>query len=137
MAKFEKGRSGNPGGRPRGKTLADKLRKAAEPRFEAIVSAICDKAADGDVQAASLLFSRLVPPLRPVAEPVEFTGGDLIEQALNVIDALGAGDMTPDEAKAAISAIHEAAKVRDTCETSRQIELLTLQIQNQNMRKSP
>ena len=132
MAKFEKGRSGNPGGRPKGRTLADKLRKAAEPRFETIVGVICDKALDGDMQAASLLLSRLVPPLRPVAEPIQFeAGGNLIAKAEAVIDALSYGDLTPDEAKAAIGAIHEAAKVRETHETNRQIELLHLSILKQ------
>ena len=136
MAKFEPGKSGNPQGRPRGRTLADELRKTVTPRFREVVGVIVERALDGDMQAASLLLSRLVAPLRPVAEPVAFTGGNLIEQALSVIDSLGAGDMTPDEAKAAISAIHEAAKVKDTVQTSKQIELLSLQIFN-HQRKSP
>ena len=130
MAKYRKGVSGNPKGRPPGRTLADKLRKAAEPRFEAIVGVICDRALEGDMQAASLLFSRLVAPLKAVAEPIQIEAdGNLIAKAEAVIDSLSAGDLTPDEAKVAIGAIHEAAKVRDTCETSRQIELLFLQIQ--------
>lgn len=132
MSKFRPGQSGNPSGRPKGRTLADELRKTVTPRFREVVGVIVDRALDGDMQAASLLLSRLVPPLRPVAEPIQFeAGGNPIAKAEAVIDAMAAGDLTPDEAKATIGAIHEAAKVRETHETNRQIELLHLSILKQ------
>lgn len=131
MAKFRPGESGNPRGRPRGRTLADELRKTVTPRFREVVGVIVDRALDGDMAAASLLLSRLVPPLRPVAEPIQFeAGGNLITKAEAIIDALADGALTPDEAKATLESIHLAARIEESTKTSKQIELLALQFNN-------
>lgn len=60
-------------GRPKGTSKARKLQQAlSDDDLFKVVQALIAQALDGNVQAAGLLLSRTIPPLKPVAEPVRF-----------------------------------------------------------------
>ena len=67
MAKFVKGCSGNPAGRPVGsKNKCTQFRELLEDDLPALVSVLRDKALEGDMNAMRLLLERLVPKVQVV-----------------------------------------------------------------------
>lgn len=67
MAKFTKGQSGNPAGRPVGsKNKCTQFRELLEDDLPALVSVLRDKALEGDMNAMRLLLERLVPKVQVV-----------------------------------------------------------------------
>ena len=111
--RFQKGRSGNPNGRPKGSR--NRTTVACETLLEEEAGALTRKAVqmakDGDTVALRLCLDRIYPPRkdRPVkfAIPPINSPRDAADIAVVVAKAVAAGDMTPNEAS-------EFAKVIDT-----------------------
>lgn len=125
MARFEPGRSGNPKGKPRGtKHVSTKLRDAIASDLHAIVAALIEKAKDGDTGAASLLFSRTLPPLRPQSDPVdaELPGNTPDERAESVINAALAGKISPTAASEIIGLLTQQCRIKEIGELSERLE---------------
>jgi len=67
MAKFLKGCSGNPAGRPVGsKNKSTQFRELLEDDLPALISVLRNKALEGDMNAMRLLLERLVPKVQMV-----------------------------------------------------------------------
>ena len=67
MAKFTKGQSGNPAGRPIGsKNKSTQFKELLEEDLPKLVSVLRDKALEGDMNAMRLLLERLVPKVQVV-----------------------------------------------------------------------
>ena len=68
---WEKGKSGNPRGRPRKsqKTMAQ-LRSQISEHLPDVIEVLASAAKDGDVQAARILVERCVPSMRAIDQNV-------------------------------------------------------------------
>lgn len=125
MSRFKPGQSGNPNGKPRGtKHVSTKLRDAIAGDLHAIVAALIEKAKNGDTGAASLLFSRTLPPLRPQSDPVdaELPGNTPDERAESVIHAALAGKISPTAATEIIGLLTQQCRIKEIGELSERLE---------------
>ena len=114
---FPKGVSGNPtgarsGSRHRASIALDAL---AEGEANAILSAMVERAKDGDVPAATLILNRAWPQRKgrpiPLDLPVVRTAADLTAAIGAVIEAMARAELTAEEAQAvsAVLAVHRTA----------------------------
>ena len=126
MARWRKGESGNPRGRPRGAGEIGRLRAAIGEAVPEILAALIERAREGDVQAARLLLERALPAIKPVELPeaVALRGGTLTEQGQSVLRLLAAGELGPGQAAALLGAIGQLARVAEIDELARRIDAL-------------
>ena len=122
---WKPGQSGNPAGR-KANPLAERFRKAVEPKLPAIITAMIDAAANGDVQAAKLLLDRAIPTLKPVprAEPFPISGQSLTDRAESILNAVASGMLTPMEGKGLIDSLIGISKLIEADELERRIAAL-------------
>ena len=120
------GQSGNIKGRPPGKTLSGKLRQSIEKDFDLIVGPVIESAKAGDIQAASLLLSRVCPALKPIQEAykIGLPGETLTEKAAAILDAVADGKMSIADAKALLDGLASISKITEIDELTRRIEAL-------------
>lgn len=138
MTRFKPGQSGNPKGKPKGtKHASTKLRDAIASDLHAIVGALIEKAKDGDTAAASLLFSRTLPPLRPMSEvpDVPLPGATLEERAEAVTAATMAGDLSPTAATELMAILTAQARIAEITEIADRIERIEQALKLEGMKK--
>jgi hypothetical protein len=127
---FEPGQSGNPSGRPRGTRHKALLaldaigEEAAKEVLEAVVSA----AKGGDIRASEILLRRLWPERK--GRVVEFDlppiieVSDAVKAVAAIVDAVAAGQLTPEEAQAVASVVEIQRKTIETAELAERIAAL-------------
>ena len=103
--RFEKGRSGNPAGKPKG--CLHKATRAAQALLdgeaEALTRRAIEKALEGDATALRLCLERICPPRRD--RPVMFSlptinsATEASGAMAAILSAVASGDMTPGEAQ--------------------------------------
>src|SRR4051794_16846955 len=93
--RWVKGQSGNPRGRPVGRPDArTKITRALMDDGLEIARVVTDAAKEGDLQAASLVLSRIAPALRPETYPVRFpfdASAPIAQQIEQVLSAMAGG----------------------------------------------
>src|SRR5829696_5113677 len=128
-------------GRGRPKTEAIALTKAARARFdtlaaesiEAVFQAVLTAATqDGDMAAAKLLIDRVIPSRR--GAPVSFhirplkTPEDCALAYADLLDDVGAGRLTPEEAQTIAAIVAKRADLFGTIELATEIDALKAQL---------
>lgn len=104
--RFQKGRSGNPKGRPQGSR--NKASLMAEQLFaedvESVCKAVIAKAKAGDMYAAKIILDRLLPPKKDAPINIQLpqitTSYDVLKAIQCVTQAVGDGNITPSEGEA-------------------------------------
>lgn len=114
--RWAKGQSGNPRGRPPGRPDArSRITRALMDEGLEIARVVTDAAKDGDLQAASLVLSRIAPALRPEAQPIQFDfdpTASTVRQVEAVLGAVASGNVPVDLGKQLIDSIKALADVR-------------------------
>lgn len=125
--RFQPGTSGNPGGRS-GQTQA--IRAKLAEGADAVTRKILAAAKKGDMQACRLILERLVPPIKPTSEPVQFDldDTDLPSAARSIMRAVAGGHLAPDQGKSLIDGLGAVARVIEVAELQKAVEELRQQI---------
>ena len=110
------GPSPNPKGRPPG--IKDRRAKISQQLLNAtteIAQKVIAQAKDGDIQAAALIFGRVLPALSTQTERVEFpldVSASLAKQTEQVLQAVATGKVSADVAKTIIETIGALGAIR-------------------------
>lgn len=131
MARYKKGQSGNPVGRPRGiKDKRTSIRELLKPHAKDLIDKAVSLALDGDTTALRLCLDRLIPPLKQRDEPItlKLTGTTLTENGLSVINALSKGEITPSEANSFLQAIVAQTRITEMDEIEARLTKLEKRI---------
>jgi hypothetical protein len=122
------GRSPNPRGRPPG--IVDKrtrMTQALADEAPEITRVVIEAAKAGDLQAATLVLSRVCPPLKANAERVQFEldpNLPLAEQAKQILVAVADGKVDPETGKTLIACLSSVANIEAVADLEGRIILL-------------
>lgn len=126
---WQKGmKSPNPSGRPRG--IVDKRQKVTQAMLNdahEIASVVVAKAKEGDLHAASLVLSRVLPTLSAQSEKVQFDldpSAPLATQVEQVLAAMADGELSTENAERIIKAIGALGAVRQMDELEQRLAAL-------------
>lgn len=122
------GPSPNPSGRPKG--IVDKRTRVSQALMDdapAVARVVVDAALEGDMQAASLVLSRIAPVLRGQMEKVAFefdATAPVARQVEQVLAAVARGQVAPDVGKQIIDAVQALSTIRATEELEARLAAL-------------
>lgn len=122
--RFQKGRSANPQGRPRGiRDKRTKLRQALEADGERLLAKLVEMAMGGDTESLRFLLSRLLPVAKDLPVTVS-AKGTLAEQGNTVVAAMMAGRITASEGSEMLSALMAQVRIVEGSEIERRLAAL-------------
>ena len=127
---FEKGKSGNPNGRPKGArhktTLA--VQALLDGEAENITRKAIEAAMAGDITAIRLVLERILPARKDCPVMLELpaisNSGNVVELMQAVLDAVSNGEITPLEANALAGVVEQWRKTFETLEVKTRLDEL-------------
>ncbi len=97
---WQKGCSGNPAGRPRGRGEVAELRALIKPHLPELLQRVMLQALAGDTTAQRLILDRVLPVLKPEQLPASLPELDidspLVQGGQQVLRAVADGALSPD-----------------------------------------
>ena len=122
MAKFQKGQSGNPSGRPRQDSA--RIREQLNNHADEIVEILLYKVREGDSAALKMALDRISPVLKPTSQQVqiEAISGNLQDMNAAVMHALINGTYSTDTLKDITTAIGTLARVEEVTALKQKLE---------------
>ena len=122
---FAPGVSGNPKGRPRNAGQLGALRKRIEAQTPAIIDRLAEAALAGDTQAAGILLSRIIPPMKATEPPIPGLAIPSLDAAPEaVLSAMARGTLTTDQVTAISQLVSALARAKETAELEKRIARL-------------
>lgn len=125
MARFKKGTSGNPKGKPTGtKDKRTELRELLKPHADALVKVAVEKALEGGTTALRLCIDKLIPSVKAVSLPVKLdipAEGTLTEQVAGIYQATIKGKIATDEAAALVGILQGQARITELVELEQRL----------------
>ncbi|KQM62675.1 hypothetical protein ASE75_13680 [Sphingomonas sp. Leaf17] len=123
---FEAGNPGKPkGARSRATVAAEALLNG---EAEKLTRTAIDKALEGDSVALRLCLERLVPPRKDSPITIDLppitTAGDVVSASAAVLTAVGAGEISPDEAGRVMALLTAHKNIVETGDLERRIAAL-------------
>jgi len=126
--KFQKGKSGNPKGKPPGATdKRTKLRELLQPHAAELLQKAVNLALEGDPAALRMCLDRLVPTVKATSIPLIIelpTAGTLAEQGAAIYQAVAGGTIGTDEAGALMQILQGQARIVEFSELESRITAL-------------
>lgn len=137
MAKFKRGKSGNPKGKPKGSP--DKrtaYRELLSERAPELVDMLVKNALEGDTAALRICIDRLIPPMRAVDGTIKLdvSGPSLTAKGDAVLKAMGEGMLTPDQAATLLQAIGAQARIVEIDELEKRLSALEAKNENKSLK---
>jgi hypothetical protein len=134
--RFRKGQSGNPKGKRPGTRNAAliALDRIGQDAAQGLLQTVIEKAMSGDMTAARILLDRAWPVRK--GRPIRFetpsiqTPADIMQALSRILDAVGSGQLTPEEGQALASLIESQRKAIETTELDSRITELERRLQN-------
>jgi len=127
MARYKKGQSGNPKGRPIGvKDKRTELRQLLKPHTQKLVKKTVDLALDGDTTALRLCLERLIPTIKQKDEYIKFklTGNTQTEQSKSIIIAMSNGEITPTDTNTILQTMATQCRIAEMDEFEERLRKL-------------
>jgi hypothetical protein len=133
---FQKGRSGNPDGKPKG--TRHKATQAAslllEGELDVLTRKAIEMALEGDTTALRLCLERIIPPLKSTTPAIRLNTPlpeTLTGKATAFVDAAAAGDIPADVAAQMVSALANIARVEEIETLKQRMEALEQTLKEQ------
>jgi hypothetical protein len=124
---FVKGQSGNPKGKPPGITARGRFRQQVNEALPSIVQGLIEAAQGGDVQAANIILSKVIPNLKPTSDPVRIQASQdatLADRGLIVVHAATTGKLSADDASQVMGLLVSQAKLVEQSEVMERLEAI-------------
>ena len=129
MAKFQKGQSGNPAGKPKGaKDRRTEMRALLQPHADKLIQTAVNLALAGDVQALRICIDRIIPPVREdrlqVALPEIADAAGCTEAQAVIMKAVASGELLPSQGEALAELVENRRRAIETTEIMKRLEAL-------------
>ena len=124
---WKPGQTGNPKGRPPGKSAITKMRESLSADTPEILAGLVSAAKAGDMQAARLILERVLPAIKPVEQPQEIelpVDGSYTDQGRAVVRSVADGGLSPGQGAALLGALSAMVKLSETDDLARRIALI-------------
>ena len=134
MARFQKGQSGNPGGRPSGSV--NKSLRMLRDAAEAILPSLIEQAKNGDVEAQKMILDRGIPRLRPMSMPetLSLPDGTLTDQAKALVKLISEGNLSTTVASEIAGIITASARVEEVDQLRDELKTLRALLEGRSER---
>jgi hypothetical protein len=132
LARFTKGQSGNPAGKPKGaKDRRTELRELLAPYAKSLITKAVELARAGDAAALRLCLERIIAPIRAKDECVDLglRGENMTDNGRHILEASLSGRITPTEATILMQALSAQARIVQMEELATRLEALEQKVE--------